>query len=100
MDNAIWSVNLLSELQFGLYGEHCSDVLVRVHETGAVLSGHNEDWTKDWTPYLYWVVYNTMPGATFRSVGGLCYPGQAPGFAVTFTRSVLTICLLMGQPHN
>lgn len=39
----------------------------------------------DFKPLCYFVAYNTGPGASFAPVGGLVYPGQAPGFAVAFT---------------
>ena len=98
-----WAVNLISELEAAMQqsavparrGDHCSDVMVRRGSdagalNGSVLLGHNEDWSAAFRPLMYWVVYNAAPGAQFAPLGGLVYPGQAPGFAVTFTPSVWT----------
>jgi len=95
---SIWIVTLLSEM---LHAQttaaeskidsvgHCSDVVVQFGDGGIVL-GHNEDWSVDWAPLMYWVVYHAAEGASFTPFGGLVYPGQAPGFAVTFTPDVWT----------
>lgn len=92
----VWAVNLISELEAlqpeGFLGRrlsfqgdgHCSDVMGR-DEKGEVWHGHTEDWSMDFKPLLYIVVYNALPGASFRPFGGLVYPGQAPGFAPSFT---------------
>lgn len=86
----IWAVNLISELEFleRTHGDHCSDVLARDDASHEVWHGHTEDWSLDFRPLVYFVVYNAEPGADFRPVGGLVYPGQAPGFAVAFTPTV------------
>jgi len=86
----IWAVNLVSELeQLALpQGDHCSDIMGRDDATGEVWHGHTEDWSMDFKPLCYFVVYNTDAEASFRPIGGLVYPGQAPGFAVTFTPSL------------
>lgn len=87
----IWAVNMISELEAAnsVYGSHCSDVLGR-SPGGDVWAAHTEDWSMDFKPLMYFVVYNSAPGASFRPVGGLVYPGQVPGFAVAFTPSVWT----------
>ena len=91
----IWAVNLLSELQAAmpsgkeLPDGHCSDVFARSNN-GEVWHGHNEDWSLEFKPLLYFVVYNTHDATIFPPVGGLVYPGQAPGFAVTFTPTLWT----------
>lgn len=88
--NDIWAVNLISELEWveQVRGDHCSDVFARQEPGGAIWHGHNEDWSSSFRPLVYFVIYNTAPGAPFRPVGGQVYPGQAPGFAVTFTQNV------------
>lgn len=99
--DAIWCVTLLSELQHAQLSTagsgsaekwtpgHCSDVMSR-RADGAVLLGHNEDWTPEWAELMYWVVYRPAAGASFGPIGALVYPGQPPGFAVTFTPTVWT----------
>lgn len=94
---AIWCVTLLSELQHAQLAAgssakkwrpgHCSDVISRCADR-TVLLGHNEDWTPEWASLMYWVVYRPANGASFDPIGGLVYPGQPPGFAVTFTPTV------------
>lgn len=88
----VWAVNLVSELQHAQRNRgrgHCSDVFA--HDgSGRILHGHNEDWSAEFTPLMYFVVYNAAPGASFRPVGGLVYPGQVPGFAVAFNERVWT----------
>ena len=96
---AIWCVTLLSELQHAQLAAgssakkwtpgHCSDVMSRCAD-GGVLLGHNEDWTPEWANLMYWVVYHPAEGASFDPIGGLVYPGQPPGFAVTFSSTVWT----------
>jgi len=85
----VWAVNMISELEAAnsVYGSHCSDVIGRSPD-GDVWSAHTEDWSMDFSPLCYFVVYNAAPGASFRPVGGLVYPGQVPGFAVAFTPTV------------
>lgn len=99
--NNIWAVNLLSELEAVmpsgqvLVSEleksdgHCSDVFAR-SGNGEVWHGHNEDWSLEFRPLLYVVVYNSLDAKTFPPVGGLVYPGQTPGFAITFTPTLWT----------
>ena len=91
----IWAVNLISELEAAMSSGkarpdgHCSDVFARSN-TGSLWLGHNEDWSLEFKPLLYVVIYNSHNPTIFPPVGGLVYPGQAPGFAITFTPTLWT----------
>ena len=92
--DAIWAVNLLSELEALMASStrttsdgHCSDILARASD-GSIYHGHNEDWSRDFSPLLYLIVYNSANRSAFQPIAGLVYPGQAVGFAVAFTEHV------------
>ncbi len=91
-ESVIWSLSFMSEILAHAKcqkAEHCSDVIVRNAE-GCVVHGHTEDWNASWKELMYWVVYAPHDGASFKPIGGLVYPGQAIGFAITFTSTLWT----------
>ena len=91
-ESIIWALSFMSEILAHAKHkdmEHCSDVIVRNAE-GCVVHGHTEDWNASWKELMYWVVYVPQDGTSFKPIGGLVYPGQAIGFAITFTSTLWT----------
>jgi len=96
----IWVANLINEIDARLSQEdkanfvlpwsmqHCSDeygVSSKGYEAGFA-HGHNDDWSVEAGPYLYWLAISPSPGAKeiVSRCAGLTYPGTLVGWAPTW----------------
>ncbi|KNC83968.1 hypothetical protein SARC_03788 [Sphaeroforma arctica JP610] len=66
--------------------EHCSDFMSE--DDGKIAHGHNEDWSNDVRPYVYFVAYHFTKESGRLPVAGLCYPGMVIGNAVKHFRGM------------
>lgn len=87
----VWMINLLQELEnlmpeeSRVGEEHCTDIMaVSASNDLAPVHGHNEDWSSDVLPYVYFVAYHKKEGTEMAQTAGLCYPGMIIGNAITF----------------
>jgi len=94
----IWVANLINEIDARISQEvqdasfvlpwsmqHCSDeygISGNGYEAGFA-HGHNDDWSAEVGPYLYWLAISPSPDAneTISRCAGLAYPGTLVGWA-------------------
>merc|ERR1712137_432582 len=84
-------INLLQELenlmpeQSHVGEDHCTDIMAMTASNDpAPVHGHNEDWSSDVLPYIYFAAYHKKEGTEMAQTAGLCYPGMIIGNAITF----------------
>eukprot|EP01079_Euglenida_sp_SAG-EU17-18_P009312 gene9312-1677_t len=85
-EDYVWMMNLVEELgniKDPVSGpERCSDIYAS--STSAVWLGHNEDWSEEIRPFVYFVVENVPANANITSCAGFSYPAMIPGSCLTF----------------